>query len=209
MAVRLAQSGSIASESRRNQEESHMQRLARSDLQRSNSPLCVIPYTEIGGRVQSKALFQGDCQESNALWPSRDESDTWLNQKVQAAVSLACLLFAGALNKHYKRCEATINLSVRTSVASGAVMLAPAAVAVEQSISYSKVKLSTEIGGRIQSKVLYQGDCQESNASWPSRNESDTWLHRKVQAASLAALLFAGALNKHYKRRRLIYLWAP
>jgi hypothetical protein len=98
---------------------------------------------------------------------------------------LASLLFAGALNKNYKRCETTINLSVCTSVLSAAVMLAPAAVAGEQSTSYSKVKLYTEIGGRLQSKVLFQGDCQESNALWPSRDESDTWLPRKVQAALL------------------------
>jgi hypothetical protein len=87
---------------------------------------------------------------------------------------LASLLFAGALNKHYKRCKATINLSVRTSVSSGAVMLAPATVAVEQSISYSKVKLYTEIGGRVQSNALFQGNCQESNALWPSQDELDT-----------------------------------
>jgi hypothetical protein len=48
---------------------------------------------------------------------------------------LASLLFAGALNKSYKRCETTINLFVGTRVASAAVMLVPAAVAVEQSIS--------------------------------------------------------------------------
>jgi hypothetical protein len=41
------------------------------------------------------------------------------------------------------------------------------AVAVGQSISYSKVKLYTEIGGRVQSKALVRGDCQESNALWP------------------------------------------
>jgi hypothetical protein len=55
--------------------------------------------------------------------------------------------------------KATINLSVGTIVTSAASKLARASVAVEQSISYSKVKLFTEIGGRVQSKVLFQGDC--------------------------------------------------
>jgi hypothetical protein len=43
--------------------------------------------------------------------------------------------------------KATINLSVGTRVASAPGKLVPAAVAVEQSISYSKVKLYSEIGG--------------------------------------------------------------
>jgi hypothetical protein len=39
-------------------------------------------------------------------------------------------------------------------------MLVPATAAVEQSISYNKVELYTEIGGRVQPKVLFQGYCQ-------------------------------------------------
>jgi hypothetical protein len=62
---------------------------------------------------------------------------------------------------------------VCTSVASAAVMLVPAAAAFEQSISYSKVILYIEIGGRAQSNAHFQGYCQGFCALWPSRDELD------------------------------------
>jgi hypothetical protein len=108
---------------------------------------------------------------------------------------LASLLFAGALNKHYKRCEATINLSVGTRVASSASCLCQPLLLLSNQLAtaksnytlkladefsqkcfskaivnsqtrYGRVQTSrthgstekyTEIGGRVQSKALFQG----------------------------------------------------